>query len=343
MTKKILYTVLFALFLLLCAIFVPRTYPVPAFEKRATEQYWQLPTGSRIGYVKLPAKGTKKPYSIVYLHGGPGGFASDLMCNMLAPLTNDGYDIYLYDQIGSGHSDRLSNLEDYSVDRHKRDLEAIFQQIQTEKVILIAQSWGALLATYFVADHPNQVDQLVLTGPGPIYPINTALRDIKPPDSLQIKAPVFSNQQANAGLNNIRTKAMAWFATAFSQKIASDQEADDFNTYLTNGTNKSTVCDTSKAVKAPGGSGFYVSVMTMESLASMPDPRNQLQNTKVPLLLLRGQCDNQNWGFQTEYLGLFPQHQLVVIPGAGHVIPLEQPALYLKTIRNFLEKNEIGR
>ena len=134
MTKKILYTGLFALFLLLCAIFVPRTYPVPAFEKRATEQYWQLPTGSRIGYVKLPAKGIKKPYPIVYLHGGPGGFASDFMCNMLAPLTNDGYDVYLYDQIGSGHSDRLSNLEDYSVDRHKRDLEAIFQQIQTEKV-----------------------------------------------------------------------------------------------------------------------------------------------------------------------------------------------------------------
>ena len=160
MTRKILYALLLALGALICTIFVPRSYQVPSFEKRTMEQYWQLPTGSHIGYVKLPAKGTKKPYPIVYLHGGPGGFVTDYMCNMLAPLTSDGYDVYLYDQIGSGHSDRLKNLKDYSVDRHKRDLECVFQQIQAEKIIMIAQSWGAVLAMYFVADHPLDLDDL---------------------------------------------------------------------------------------------------------------------------------------------------------------------------------------
>jgi pimeloyl-ACP methyl ester carboxylesterase len=51
-------------------------------------------------------------------------------------------DVYLYDQIGSGWSDRLDDIRQYTALRHKKDLEAIVQAIGAEKVILIGQSWG---------------------------------------------------------------------------------------------------------------------------------------------------------------------------------------------------------
>jgi hypothetical protein len=35
---------------------------------------------------------------------------------------------------------------------------------------------------------------------------------------------------------------------------------------------------------------------------------------------------------------LFPNHQLTIIPGAGHFISVEQPKLYIKTIRDFVNK-----
>jgi pimeloyl-ACP methyl ester carboxylesterase len=55
---------------------------------------------------------------------------------------------------------------------------------------------------------------------------------------------------------------------------------------------------------------------------------------------MKGQCDNQPWGAAKEYLELFPNHQLKIIPGAGHSISVEQPEVYLETIRDFLRQTQ---
>jgi proline iminopeptidase len=336
-TIRITGTVLsIGFFILLLDVFTPRIYQVPDFRKNPNTQYWDLPTGSHIAYTQIPAQGIRKPSPVIFLQGGPGGFISERTIAMLAPLAENGYDIYLYDQIGSGGSDRLSDIRAYTADRHKRDLEAIIQQTGAEKVILIAQSWGAILASLFIADHPEQVEKLILTGPGPIYPVNRALQDIKAPDSFHIKAPLVTNRAGNQKTATLRSRTMAWFATTFGFKIASDAEADDFQTLLSAQLNKSVVCDTAKARPTLGGNGYYVSVMTMESLADVSDPRPRLKGSNIPLLLMRGQCCNQQWGYQMEYLDLFPNHKLVVVPVAGHVIAIEQPEVYLKIIREFL-------
>jgi len=256
----------------------------------------------------------------------------------LAQLTYDGYDVYLYDQIGSGHSERLENIGEYTANRHKQDLEEIIKKIGAEKVILLGQSWGAILATLFTADNPQKVGKLILTGPGPIFPIRQELTNIKSPDSLQLRNPLYSNRQANEKTNNLRSKFVSFCARNFHLKLAGDKEMDDFATLLNNETNKSTVCDTTKARKTKGGSGYYAQIMTMQSLSDVRDPRTKLTNSKIPLLLMKGQCDNQKWGFATEYLELFPIHKLVVIPNAGHSISVEQPEIYVKTIRDFLNE-----
>jgi proline iminopeptidase len=76
--------------------------------------------------------------------------------------------------------------------------------------------------------------------------------------------------------------------------------------------------------------------MTFNSLLTSKDPRPQLQHSDIPVLVMKAQYDNQHWGFTNEYLQLFRNHKLVIIPDAGHAISVEQPELYLKTIREFL-------
>jgi proline iminopeptidase len=327
-----------ALCILLFLVLIPRAYKVPSQQFRKSTLYWNLPTGSRIGYTLVSSKGIKKATPVIFLQGGPGGCISDRNIEILGQFSEDGYDVYLYDQIGSGHSARLENIEEYTTDRHKRDLEEIVKNTGSEKVILIGQSWGAILATLFVADNPVKVEKVILTGPGPIFPMRQELKNLKAPDSLNLRDPLYSNNEANKKVNNLRTKFVAFLAREFHIKSASDNEMDEFSTLLTNETNKSTVCDTSIAGKAKGGSGYYAQVMTMQSLSEINDPRPKLINSRIPLLLMKGQCDNQNWGFATEYLELFPNHKLVVIPDAGHSISMEQPELYLKTIRDFLNE-----
>ena len=78
--------------------------------------------------------------------------------------------------------------------------------------------------------------------------------------------------------------------------------------------------------------------MTAQSFNSIQDTRPKLKDSKIPILIMKGQCDNQPWGFTNEYLELFKNHQLKIIPNAGHSISVEQPELYLKTIRVFLNQ-----
>lgn len=343
MKRKVSILIKYALLLCLvvCSFvtFMPRTYDVPQSQKRESTQYWDLPTGSNIAYTLVAAKDIRKPYPIIYLQGGPGGFITDRNIQILTPLSEDGYDIYLYDQIGSGQSDRLANINDYTADRHKKDLEEIIKKIGAEKVILIGQSWGAILATLFMADNIEKVQKVIFTGAGPIQPMRQELLSNKSPDSLKLRKPPYSNHKANEQAKNIRTGVAGFLAKSFGIKLASDKEADDFQTYLNNELNKATVCDTSQALKAEGGGGFYVQVMTVQSFSEIKDPRPKLKGSKIPMLMMRGQCDNQPWGLVNEYLELFPNYQFKIIPNAGHSISVEQPGLYLKTIRDFLNQD----
>lgn len=342
MKKNILK--LFSFALLLCIIFLlvfilsPRTYDVPKLQKRQSTLYWNLLTGSRIGYTFVPAKGIKRPFPIIYLNGGPGGYVTDNVIKVLSRLSENGYDVYLYDQIGSGQSDRLLNIKEYTPDRHKRDLEEIVKKIGANKVILIGQSWGAILAVLFTADNPLKIQKIVFTCPGPIYPIHKGLSHIKAPDSLKLGNPIFNNRQGNEKANNLRSIAMRIHATLFYKKLVSDKEADNFETYLNYEVNKSAVFDTSKILKADAGAGFYARVMTFNSLLQLHDPRPKVKNLKIPILVLKAQYDNQSWGFTNEYCELFVDHQFIVIPNAGHFISVEQPELYIKAIRNFLNQ-----
>lgn len=334
--KYTLYITLVISVLLSYFIFWPRTYNVPVLKKRTGTLYWQLQTGSTIAYTLITGRGNKKPTPVIYLHGGPGGAISNRIIKSLSPIADSGYDVYLYDQIGSGQSARLENIREYTAERHVKDLAAIIQQTGAKKAILIGQSWGAILAVLFTAEHAENVEKIIFINPGPIFPVKPSLAKLAAPDSLHLKNPVLTNAMGNAKANNIRTKAMAFIALKFGKKLAKDEEADNFATYLNYEVNKSTVCDTAKAAPPEAGGGFYVSLITFNSLQHIYNPRMALEKSNMPVLVMKGQCDNLPWGYTAEYLQVFSNHQLVVIPGAGHFIELEQPDIYTNTIVHFL-------
>src|ERR1051326_9523073 len=158
--KAIAYTFLLCLIVSLFIVFYPRSYNVPPLNVRKSTQYWNLNDGAKIAYTLISGKGVLKPYPIIYLHGGPGDFISDRNIVTLKPLADSGYNVYLYDQVGSGESSRLENIEDYTVERHINELSEIIKNTGAKKVILIGQSWGAILATLFTAGHKEKVEKL---------------------------------------------------------------------------------------------------------------------------------------------------------------------------------------
>lgn len=103
---------------------------------------------------------------IVALHGGPGGdYRSLLKCSAFA---NSGYFVVFYDQRGSGLSQRHPKKH-YSLDIMIDDLAAIirhYRKAPDQKVFLLGQSWGAMLATAYIDRYPSAIAGAILSEPG---------------------------------------------------------------------------------------------------------------------------------------------------------------------------------
>ncbi len=340
MKVRRLFFGMFGLMLLALAgiLFIPRSYDVPVFIEREGTQYWNLSTGSIIGYTQIASKSIVPKTPILYLHGGPGGRISDAVIEALAPLSELGHSLYFYDQVGSGHSNRLQSIGDYSVERHTQDLAEIIDKIGAKKVILIGHSWGTMLAAHYVQQHPNKVERMILEGPGPILPINKSLVHIIPPDSLGLVNPEFTNEEGNRKAYHPRARFILKWANRFHSKWASDQEVDAFFTYLNGELNKSTSCKSSEAAAYAGGSGYYAHIMTVQSFNEVEEGREVLSKSSLPVLVLRGQCDNQKWGFTQEYIHQFPHSQLRIIENAGHDLIAGNREQYIQWMEDFLRE-----
>lgn len=131
---------------------------------------------------------------------------------------------------------------------------------------------------------------------------------------------------------------MFYLARNYGIKLVPDKEADGFAAWYNRALNKTQVCDTANALIPEGGEGFYVNLMTLKSFGKLPDPRPKIKNVMIRVLIMKAQCDNQKWGYTAEYLEIFKNSELKVIPDAGHNIFIEQPDVYVRTIREFLMK-----
>ena len=71
------------------------------------QQFWELPTGSRISYVHLSTEDNGRKPPVIFLHGGPGVPDMKGDSKYFGQLTQSGFDVYVYDEVGSGRSSRL--------------------------------------------------------------------------------------------------------------------------------------------------------------------------------------------------------------------------------------------
>lgn len=128
--------------------------PKPAIDfSQVPTRFWNLKTGSKIAYYHIMAANSapKKTTPIIFLHGGPGAYVRKLDLTFFAKFAQDGYDVYLYDQAGSGRSSLLPK-EEYSHARNIVDFEAIIDQIGANKYIVIGQSYGGSLLAHLTAN-----------------------------------------------------------------------------------------------------------------------------------------------------------------------------------------------
>ncbi len=312
----------------------PRLPPAPV----AGQQFWQLPTGSRIAYVHVVAKNPSHPTPVIFLHGGPGvpDMAGD--ADYFGQLARDGFDVFVYEQVGRGRSSRLADPSGYTLGRDIADLEAIRRQIGAERLILIGHSDGGVLAAAYAAANPEHVAALVLSSPGD-----------PAPDAGGARMPSRLDLGKQLGVYALLLQPRALLGYALLQinpraahAFAGDAEMDARFDRVYNHTWPALHCPG----KAPGpelhGLGFYAHYYYQGATSPpRPDFLSALAGWNGPALIIKGRCDYLPWSSAVAYRDALPGTRLVYLAGAGHNAYQDEPERYLATVWAFLRDQQL--
>jgi proline iminopeptidase len=299
-------------------------YPVPA----TVTQDADLPR-LEVGGVTLHAQGfgnTADP-AIVVLHGGPGGDHRSLL--PLAELS-DTHRVTFYDQRGAGLSERVPP-EALTLQAHIEELSGVLDAVSPDApAILIGHSWGAMLASAYLGQHPERVAAAVLIEPG------------------FLSAAEFDAWNARAQ-EVIRQPAMLWLGlrTGFEAAHVDGPDPDASRDYLIGQMIHAFASDPMTTYACPGmefdspawraGSAASREVAARATAEDLDALGGNSHRFSGPVLMLTGACST--WigeDLQREHLDLFTNARLEVIPGAGHDTVDDAPEATLAAIRAFL-------
>ncbi len=305
-------------------------------------RYWDLPTGSHIAYVRTSGtRGADLP-PVIYLHGGPGAYevaSLPAYRRFVDEWARLGFDVYFYDQAGSGLSGRLSDPTAYTVERHVADLEAIRQRIGAARVVLIGESWGATLAAHYIAAHPGVVGRAVFVSPGVIDRRDWEAAPAVLRFDRELLAWVRRHEPASVLRRCLELDRRMRLGPQAAYAWAGDAGLDSLlDAWASSQVLAKAVAQPAKVRSAQmQGMGFWAWTMTnWDQLTGAKRVRPALQRYDEPVLILHGLADYLPPALSRQYAATFPRARLVQVPGAGHLIWVDHPEVYGGEIERFL-------
>jgi proline iminopeptidase len=266
-------------------------------------------------YVRVAGHGTP----CVFVHGGPGTGSYGFEKLAGQPLEEKLQMIYV-DQRGSGRSASHAQLN-YSLERQVQDLEEIRQQLHLKKWVVMAHSFGGIIATAYAQKYPQHVQALILANgilnlPAAMestvaYGYNLLPAATRPPLDSAMPLPqryfMVSAMLQQQKLYNQLQYASDSTAARVSRLMQGQTSNHDFAANL---------------FKAPGR---YVEDFT-PATASLT----------MPVLVLTGQQDYIT-GPEHYKSFHFPQQRVVVLPGR-HMPFLDNPKEFNQAVQGFVRK-----
>lgn len=216
---------------------------------------------------------------------------------------SDQFTVIAWDAPGAGQSS--DPPETFGIGDWADCLAAFLRAAKVERAHVLGLSWGGILAQEFYRRHSAQVRSLVLA-------------------------------DTYAGWKGSLPEPIPKERLAACLRDASLPPSEFVSRYLTGMFSESATQDVREELATimsefhPGG------FRLMATTSANADTRNLLPDINVPTLLIWGDADARSPITVAHQLhDAIPGARLAIIPGAGHVSNLEQPALFDAEVRNF--------
>jgi proline iminopeptidase len=267
----------------------------------------------------------KKLTPLLVLHGGPGG--THYYLDTLRELATE-RPVIFYDQLGCGLSDRPSDTSLFNLERFVRELQRVRDELHLDRVHILGQSWGTMLGVRYTLDNPGTgIRSLVLSGPflsAPRWAADQKMLLRAFPDSIQ---DIVAQCDASGKYGDPRYQdAMNQFYKRHVCRI--DPWPDCVNLAFANMG--------ALVYSHMWGASEFSATGTLQTV----DLSNELPKLSLPVLITCGQYDEAVPATCEYYRGLITGAQLLAIPEASHMHHVENPGLYLSSVRNFLHSSD---
>jgi proline iminopeptidase len=258
---------------------------------------------------------------LVIVHGGPG-LAHDYLFGPFKQLS-DNYKLIFYDQRGCGKSQEFNEGESSTMETMVEDLEGVRKEFKLEKMNLVGQSWGAVIALNYIFKYPDRVKYLILLEPAPgssEYIQNVQQTIMSRLNKEEIERLVKISQSPDLRTSpelfkefmNIRMKTYFYNSTYASKK--------NFNYF-----------DTERIKKFFASSALFGPYLMSYSLY------DKMRNISCPTLIIHGDYDV----IPTEAIERMGKEiknaEMHIVKECGHFVHIEKPEFYFNTIRSFIK------
>jgi proline iminopeptidase len=279
------------------------------------------------GQVWFRIVGAPAKTPIILVHGGPGG-THDYFEPLLA-LAED-RPVLVYDQLGSGRSDRPDDPSLWRVPRFVEELEAVRARAGWSKVILLGHSFGGVIAAEYARHHPAHVHAIVLVSP--FYSVSRWDRDVRAliaTLSPAAQAAIARHEASGTFEHPDYRAAVTEFQRRYLCRLDPPPESM-----------KRTEEGVSRSVYQTlwGPSDFFVTgrLTNWERGA-------QIATLPQPMLITCGrsdQCTPESTGHLAK---LNPLASFAVFDDCAHVTFLENPGAFLRVVGEFLRSYDVPR
>jgi len=264
---------------------------------------------------------------LLCLHGGPG--ATHDYLESLDVMADTGRRVIYYDQLGCGRSEiPESKPEMWTVDLFVEEIDVVRIALGLEKIHLLGQSWGGMLAMEYMLTQPVGIASLTIAS-SPASMIQwveeaNRLREQLPPD---VQQTLLEHEAAGTTSTAAYQDAMQVFYDRHVCRVPYPDYMKRSFDYLARGGE---VYNTMN-----GPSEFHV-VGTLKQW----DVRDRLPEIAAPTLVTSGRYDEATPLIAETVTHGIPGAQSVIFENSSHSSHVEEADRYAQVLTDFISQHE---
>lgn len=256
--------------------------------------------------------------AILIINGGPG-MSSEGFATIAQKIADLGYHTIIYDQRGTGRSAlAVRDTSTITMDVMVEDIENLRKKLGITSWVVLGHSFGGLLATHYVARHPEVIEKIIFSSSG----------------GVNLKFTRYVQERIQANLTLAQRDSITYYReTDLGEKERRHGRARSLaHAYVFDKTFAPAIAERLVTVDVE------VNGLVFDNLHKIKyDYTGAFLDCPVPVLVLQGENDIISVETAREIAASFRHSGLVLLPSCGHYGWLDAHDVYMKAIHDFLK------